>query len=569
MTDSEQTQPISLGERLKEAWQWILGILTILSGLLASLFQGGLTWDSLWKALLWFLALAIFVFLSLFIYHLIFTKSLAFSKEEKIRRIAQISFGTLFILSFTAINFLCFNIIKDKDSADRNSSGWALFKKGEFDLAIEEFNKAIEIKPNYAEAFNNLGQAYDKKADFERTIKNFKKAIERKPDFVEAFNNRGLVYFRKDDMAHAIEDFDKAIKFKPNYAEAYNNRGLVYYVKHNFERAIEDFSKAIEVKPDYAEAYNNRALAYGAIQDFEQASKDHQKSIALGLEDKVIIAVAQFDGPKEYRVTETVLKSLEEALGDYSDVEIMPLDLVIKENEGSETAKKEGLKKNATIVIWGWYEKGDKIVPVSMDFEVLKNSRIFPELGKEAKGSIRKFNIAMVKSFLLQEDLANEISYLSLFFVGANRAQVGDWGGAVTRFTAALSQTTENVAALSKEIIYLYRGQAYFSKGDFASAIQDYTQALGFDAENVEAYYYRGVAYMKKKDFASAIRDYTKALELDPKMVEVYYYRGVSYAKKGMKDKAIADFKQVLQLDKDPATRQLLAPKLKELGAQP
>ncbi len=87
---------------------------------------------------------------------------------------------------------------------------------------------------------------------------------------------------------------------------------------------------------------------------------------------KNIILVADFDGPEpqNYRVTETVLTHLHAVLEPYDDVEIEALWRAITEMEGSLTARAEGEKHKAAVVIWGWHGVTAEAVPLSVHFEV-------------------------------------------------------------------------------------------------------------------------------------------------------------------------------------------------------
>ena len=73
----------------------------------------------------------------------------------------------------------------------------AYYKKGELDKAIANYTKAIELQPDYAEAYYNRGLAYRNKATFDKAIADYDKAIALKPDFAEAYNNRGSAYANK------------------------------------------------------------------------------------------------------------------------------------------------------------------------------------------------------------------------------------------------------------------------------------------------------------------------------------------------------------------------------------
>ena len=73
--------------------------------------------------------------------------------------------------------------------------------------------------------YNNRGIDYGKKGEYDLAIKDFTKAVELKPDYAIAYNNRGAVYRGKGEYDLAIEDCSKAIQLKPDYAEPYSNRG--------------------------------------------------------------------------------------------------------------------------------------------------------------------------------------------------------------------------------------------------------------------------------------------------------------------------------------------------------
>ena len=124
------------------------------------------------------------------------------------------------------------------------------------------------------------GKAINEDGPFYTAIKYYDRAIELCPDFVEAYYARAQVYRRIDDFDKAIKDFTSVIELDPDYASAYAERGGAYFKKGCYARAIENFNRAIELDPDYASAYVQRGLAYSekgcdarAIDDFRRAKK--------------------------------------------------------------------------------------------------------------------------------------------------------------------------------------------------------------------------------------------------------------------------------------------------------
>ncbi len=90
--------------------------------------------------------------------------------------------------------------------------GNRLTGQGRYDEAIEEYNKAIEMAPEDADAYNNRGFAYVQKGELDQAIADFDKAIELDPELAEAYNNRGYAYYLKGEVAKAVSDFEKCIE---------------------------------------------------------------------------------------------------------------------------------------------------------------------------------------------------------------------------------------------------------------------------------------------------------------------------------------------------------------------
>jgi tetratricopeptide (TPR) repeat protein len=156
-------------------------------------------------------------------------------------------------------------------------------QKGQYDKAISDFNKVIEINPKYATAYTNRGAVYVGKGQYDKAISDFNKAIEINPRDADAYLNRGVAYVGKGQCDKAISDFNKAIEINPRDADAYYSRGQAYLIaKGEFDRAISDYNKAIEINPKYAIAYNDRGIAYFSKREYEKAWDDVHKAESLG-----------------------------------------------------------------------------------------------------------------------------------------------------------------------------------------------------------------------------------------------------------------------------------------------
>src|SRR5262249_18904646 len=100
--------------------------------------------------------------------------------------------------------------------------------KDEVDKALADYNKAIEIDPNYAKAYDGRAGVLADKGETERALADYNKAIELDPKDPQFWHNRGLLYKSEEDFEKALADFDQAIKLDPAYTAAFANRGLTY-----------------------------------------------------------------------------------------------------------------------------------------------------------------------------------------------------------------------------------------------------------------------------------------------------------------------------------------------------
>jgi superkiller protein 3 len=116
---------------------------------------------------------------------------------------------------------------------------------------IETMAKKYKTKQELAQKCFDEAKSYYGKGDFDKEIECYRKAIEYKPDYAEAYLEMGWAYnYSKYDFDKAIECYQKAIDYKHDYAAAYYEMGLAYdYFKQDYDKAIKCYQKAKEIEP--------------------------------------------------------------------------------------------------------------------------------------------------------------------------------------------------------------------------------------------------------------------------------------------------------------------------------
>jgi tetratricopeptide (TPR) repeat protein len=144
-----------------------------------------------------------------------------------------------------------------------------------FSYILDNYNKAIQYNPNFAQAYNNRGLIRKNQNFYSDAISDYNKCIELDSKNVAAYVNKGSVYSLLKDYEKALELVNKAISIDPKYAIAYNNRGAIKGALGDHYGAIKDFDISISLNFNYTQSFLSRGLSKGAIKDWYGAIADH------------------------------------------------------------------------------------------------------------------------------------------------------------------------------------------------------------------------------------------------------------------------------------------------------
>lgn len=142
--------------------------------------------------------------------------------------------------------------------------------KNNVHLAIQLFQRAIELDPRYAAAYAGLGESYATMHQYfeasdswlDKAIETSLKALMYDPTLSEAHSALGLAYFDKKELEDGITATLKAIELDPNNYVAYWILGRIYHTSDRDREAIEVFKKTVALNPNFYNAYNDLLMAY-------------------------------------------------------------------------------------------------------------------------------------------------------------------------------------------------------------------------------------------------------------------------------------------------------------------
>lgn len=159
--------------------------------------------------------------------------------------------------------------------------GVALMAVNKIDESIDNFSRAIQIKPDFAEAHNNMGIAMERHGKLTEAVSHYREALRIKPDYAEPHNNIGVALEKQGNFSEAIRHYFKALQISSKYASAHNNLGNAMAQQGNFETAVYHYQEALRINPRYAGAWYNLGKIYASRGKTEKAILYYEKALQL------------------------------------------------------------------------------------------------------------------------------------------------------------------------------------------------------------------------------------------------------------------------------------------------
>jgi tetratricopeptide (TPR) repeat protein len=161
------------------------------------------------------------------------------------------------------------------------SRGQQQFEDGDIDLALRDFNRALQLDPNFAPALHNRALVFAAAADSDAALADLARVLQLHPDYTPALISRSQLHLAIGEPVLACEDLDAVLAIKPEHMMAFLLRSNARLQAGLRDEALSDINAAITLEPKTAMLYVQRATIRRMLGQDDQAEADFGKAIKL------------------------------------------------------------------------------------------------------------------------------------------------------------------------------------------------------------------------------------------------------------------------------------------------
>lgn len=151
---------------------------------------------------------------------------------------------------------------------------------GKYQLAVPEFERAVEIDQSNEDGLRGLADAYGKLGNAAEAEAAYRKAIALRPNYWGVYSWLGTFYYDQARYEDAISQFQEVVKLAPNNYRGYSNLGGLLVAVGRYQDALEPLNRSIDIRPNL-EAFNNLGNAYFDLHRFGEAAEAFQRGLNL------------------------------------------------------------------------------------------------------------------------------------------------------------------------------------------------------------------------------------------------------------------------------------------------
>ncbi|MEO8606235.1 MAG: tetratricopeptide repeat protein [Chloroflexota bacterium] len=400
-----------------------------------------------------------------------------------------------------------------------------------FDKGIAALNRASEIDSDPKEMlliYQGLAAFYALQDNYEQAISNDNKAIELEPNNAQVYLSRANTYAAQEKLADALSDYEHAIALQPDLTDAYTGRGNVYLGQKRYDDALADFDKALTLNPASPNAWLGKGQILTVQGQFEAALDPLNHAITLCADANYGCAILYVERGKVYMNL------------DQDETAIQDFKQAVKLDPNNNSAL---FRLGVVYINQGDYEQAITylnqsiaVCTVNCYLDYLERGIAYGQSGNQ-DAAIADYS----KSIELNPD--DYSGYYSRGYIYISQA---NYEAALDDFNHAIPLCTQDC-----HNPYFLRGLIYGQFGDYEKSIDDLNHAIELNPDFAQSYASRGNIYYMQGDYTQALSDLSQGVSLNTGDVNAVEARAEVYFALGQYDNALTDFQTFAKANPD------------------
>lgn len=405
-----------------------------------------------------------------------------------------------------------------------------------FNAAINEYEIALRLRPDYMEAAFNMALNLEAAGDLDASIEIYIELAKQPDAPPEALNNLAAHWIGEDEPSRAVTLLERALESDGTYITAAYNLGLAKLRLKDYHAAVRALEKAVTLDPSYFSAWKNLGIAHARLEDFESALVAMQKAFDLHPYDAdtavYVVKYLKILEKPEGLITQVYERSYETGARN-------PLML---RHLAAAAFDKEAYARSAQ-----YYEEYIKLRPsptyiYNLGLARLRNHQYalaadaFAEAARLGPDNFAYWkNLGISYSRMENYDAALQ-AMEKAFHLDPSDAETAVY---VVKYLKLLDRSEAEVTRVYKKayaagsrdtMILRHLARTAYDEGDFAQAAALYNEYLELRPSAVYTYN-RGLALLQDEQFELAIEAFSEATELDPENFAFWKNLGIAYSR--------------------------------------
>ena len=448
--------------------------------------------------------------------------------------------------------------LKPEMSLPQIAIGYAYLASGDLDNARLSFDRACELFPNSPEAHSGLGWVYLQQVNNDLAGREFEESLRLAPQNLDAHLGMGWVYLNQFEMKKSQEEFEKVITLSPDLADAHFGLGTIYYLHSDYEKALDSLGTVIKLNPNFVDAHIFSGAIYFNQDRYADAEEAFNQALAIRPDSYEALDWLGQVQIADYRFAEG-MKTYDKAIAvdpSRTDAPFNKAGVLVQMGKFEEAVailgpfqqEDESVKPTLAYIYYqmGEVDKGDKLLRDAISsvpkLDKIKQARTYFAIalaysGKNEFSKSRKYIELAMDSFPAGPDAS---SFMTLSYI---LSSLGEFDGA----EEALEQAS--LIGHSELSLHIAWASLFLDHEDLSGAKKEIQSALATDENSTSAHALMAFVYFEEEKFSLSVQEADEAIILNPYNDNAHSQLAFAYQALGRSDDAVVEAKEAIKLD--------------------